>query len=261
MGTEVAQAQGLTRAELQADVEEFTAHNIVHTGPFAKAYIAASLGNVLSAGRRRSGSGKPNLRSFADAPEAGTWLESAVSSSARVLTPTGAVPAGQLSIGDLVETKDHGALPVQWLGLTRVSREQLSQRPALCPVRIRAGAIDGTYPREDLEVSPAAGLVMRSNVDLQDERLVSATALTRRHGFCKSIPRHGITYVQILLERHAVLVIEGLEMESFHPGNLRPTRDEAVLWSEVMAAIPELEHEMATYGPRIRPDLRDRARV
>lgn len=258
MGTEVARARGLTRAEVQADVEDFSARGSVHGGPFAR---AIGFGALRSAPRGRPGRGKPDPRRFAEAPEAGTWLESAVSSRARVLTPTGAVPAGQLCIGDQVETKDHGALPVQWIGLTHVSREQLSQRPALCPVRIRAGAIDGTYPREDLEVSPAAGLVMRSNLDRLDERLVSAAVLTRRDGFCKSIPRHGITYVQILLERHAVLVIEGLEMESFHPGNLRPTRDEAGLWSEVMAAIPELEHELATYGPRIRPDLRDRARI
>ncbi|SIN92868.1 Hint domain-containing protein [Vannielia litorea] len=260
MGTELAQAQRLTRAEVQADIDEFTAHTVTETGVFAKAYVAPGLAQLLPNARRLSRALKPSLKSFSRVPEAGTWLESAISANARVLTPEGAVAAGQLSVGDVVETKDLGPLKVRWVGLTRVTREQLAQSPALCPVRVKAASIDGTYPRQDLEISPNAGLVMRSNSDPQDECIVSATALTRRAGFCKSIPRHGITYVQILLERHAVMVVEGLEMESFHPGNLRPTASEAGLWSEIMAVLPELEHELETYGPRVRPDLRDRAK-
>ncbi len=260
MGTELAQAQRLTRAEIQADIEEFTAHTVSETGVFSKAYAAPGLAQLLPNARRISRALKPTLKSFTRMPEPGTWLESAVSAEARILTPEGATPAGQLSVGDVVETKDLGPLKVKWVGLTRVTREQLSQSPALCPVRIKAASIDGTYPRQDMEISPNAGLLMRSNADPEDERLVSATALTRRDGFCKSIPRNGITYVQILLERHALMVVEGLEMESFHPGNLRPTASEASLWSEIMEVLPELEHEMETYGPRVRPGLSDRAR-
>ncbi len=260
MGTELARAQQLTRADLQADIKEFTAHTAVETGVFAKAYVAPGLAQLLPNARRLGRALKPITKTFATEPAPGVWLESAISAQARVLTPEGAVPAGQLRAGDMLETKDLGPLKVRWVGLTRVTREQLSQSPTLCPVRVRAGSIDGTYPRQDMEISPNAGLVMRSNVNPEDERIVSATALSRRDGFCKSIPRNGITYVQILLERHAVMVVEGLEMESFHPGNLRPTRDEAGIWSEIMAALPELEHELETYGPRVRPDLRDRAR-
>ncbi|MCO6381933.1 MAG: Hint domain-containing protein [Vannielia sp.] len=261
MGPNLAQAQRLTRADLQADIEEFTAHTVAGTGMFSKAYVAPGLAQLLPNARKLTKALKPKLKSFSRLPEPGTWLESAVSANARVLTPSGAVPAGQIRVGDVVDTKDLGALRVKWIGLTRVTREQLSQSPALCPVRIKAGSIDGTYPRHDLELSPNAGLLMRSNSDPADERLVSATALTRRAGFCKSIPRNGITYVQILLERHGVMVVEGLEMESFHPGNLRPTASEAGLWSEIMAVLPELEHEMETYGPRVRPGLSERARA
>ncbi|MBS8228149.1 Hint domain-containing protein [Vannielia litorea] len=260
MGTELARAPRLTRAELQADIKEFTAHTAVDTGVFAKAYVAPGLARLLPAARRLSRAAKPAIRSFAADPTPGVWLESAISAHARILTPDGAVPAGQLRTGDMVDTKDMGPLRIKWVGLTRLTREQLSACPALCPVRVRAGTINGTYPRQDLEISPNAGLLMRSNTNPEDEQLVSATALSRHDGFCKSIPRNGITYVQILLERHAVMVVEGLEMESFHPGNLRPVREEAGLWSEIMAALPELEHELAGYGPRVRPALRDRAR-
>ncbi|WP_168222985.1 Hint domain-containing protein [Oceanicola sp. D3] len=260
MGTELARAPRLTRAELQADIEEFTAHTAVETGEFAKAYVAPGLAKLLPNARRLSRALKPTLKSFAASPKPGVWLESAISGEARVLTPEGAVAASQLRVGDMVETKDMGPLRVKWVGLTRVTREQLGQSPALCPVRVKAGAIDGTYPRQDLELSPNAGLVMHSNANPEDEQLVSAAALSRRDGFCKAIPRNGITYVQILLERHAVMVVEGLEMETFHPGNLRPVKEEAGLWSEIMAALPELEHELDCYGPRVRPVLRDRAR-
>ena len=146
MGIELAQARRLTRAEVQSDIEEFTAHNVLETGPFSKAYVAPSLGRILPQGRRRGLALKPALRSFDTPPAPGIWLESAISAEARVLTPEGALPAGQIRAGDMVETKDMGPLEVKWVGLVRVTREQLAGSPALCPVRIRAGAIDGTYP-------------------------------------------------------------------------------------------------------------------
>ncbi|MDF1873212.1 Hint domain-containing protein [Vannielia sp.] len=260
MGTNLARPDGAKLADFQDDLNSFTGNNIIQIGPLAKAYVARDIQELLPYSRRIRQAARPHLRSFNEAPDAGVWMESAVAATARVLTPEGAVPAGQLGLGDMVETKDHGAQPIRWIGQTRLTRAQLSERPALCPVRIKAGLVDGTYPRTDMEISPSAGIVMRSNRNRTDERLVQAAALTRRDGFCKSIPRHGITYVQLLLEHHAVLMVEGLEMESFHPGNLRPNKADAAMWSEVMGAMPDLEHDLVGYGPRVRPDLSDRAR-
>lgn len=193
------------------------------------------------------------------APQAGGWLHGALSSTARILTPDGPRAIGALSVGDMVETKDKGPQPVRWIGHTPLTVAQLAANPAICPVRIRPGALGEGFPRKTLEISPAEQLVMCSLTPEAEECLVCAAALTRREGILRALPRAGFAYVQLMFDAHQILLVEGIEVESFHPEVLRPTSADRAIWSEVLAVFPDLEHGMDMYGPRARPALVSRA--
>jgi hypothetical protein len=54
-----------------------------------------------------------------------------------------------LQPGDLVWLADGGVVPVRWVGVQTISRT-FADPARVLPVRIRAGALDGTLPTRDL---------------------------------------------------------------------------------------------------------------
>ncbi|MBT0956606.1 Hint domain-containing protein [Alphaproteobacteria bacterium KMM 3653] len=246
-------AESVNRTSLTTDIEarSNTERGPKHPHPATRPDRAKRLSQAL---RRQ-------MDAMQEAPEPGAWLHGAISSTARVLTPSGPRAAGALEAGDLVETKDAGAQPVRWTGRMALTTQQLAASPQICPIRIKPGALSEGFPRKTLEVSPAEQLVMRARTPEAEECLVCASALTRKPGVLRALPRAGFAYVQLMLDAHQVLFVEGVEVESFHPDVLRPSSADRVIWSEVLSVFPDLEHGMDIYGPRVRPQLAARARV
>ena len=138
----------------------------------------------------------------------------------RIATPTGPQAAETLRPGDMVLTEDGRAVPVAWVGISSYSGSALAADPALRPIRIPAGSIAPGLPERDLDLSPQHRVALEDpacellfcepRVFVVARHLVGTLAHVLNEA-------EGVRYVHILLERHEILLAEGLPAESFQP--------------------------------------------
>ena len=164
-------------------------------------------------------------------------------------TADGPRPVESLKLGDLVKTKDNGMKPVEWLGMTHVDANRLTEQPKLCPGRICSGtlgkAANGVLlPTRDLIVSPQHRVLVRSKIANRmadtSEVLVPAIRLTDLPGIEQFSPEEGVDYFHILFDRHEIVYSEGAQTESLYTGPevLKTMSPEAR--EEINALFPEL---------------------
>ena len=128
----------------------------------------------------------------------------------RIATPDGETPVEGLCPGDAVLTLGGArtvARAVRWVGRFAVD---LARHPApdrAAPVRIRAHAFAEGVPHRDVLLSPDHAVLFQG-------ALFHARALLNGHSVVQEFPRR-ITYVHVELDRHAVLLAEGLPAESY----------------------------------------------
>jgi hypothetical protein len=126
----------------------------------------------------------------------------------RIATEAGAVPVECLRPGDRVRTLRGRLAPVRWMGWTRVD---LAGHPApakAAPVRIRADAFARGQPARDLLVSPEHCLLVEGAL-IPAFALLNGATIARDDGFAS------IVYWHIELDRHDILLAEGLAAESY----------------------------------------------
>lgn len=129
----------------------------------------------------------------------------------RIATPRGECAVETLSVGDLVAVRRDGSLsfePVVWIGRRQVDVHALGDALDAYPVRIRAHAFAENAPHRDL-------LLTSDHCVLADGRLVPVRMLVNGGSIAvdRSIPRY--EYFHVELERHSILLAEGLETESY----------------------------------------------
>lgn len=141
---------------------------------------------------------------------------------AKILTPHGPRPAGDLKAGDLVET-ENGPQPVRWVGRRAVRADQMAKTDKLYPVRICAGALGHGLPVRDLLVSRQHRMLVSAakakHVCGAGEVLVSAIRLTALPGIYVDTTVAPFDYVHILLDSHEILFANGAPSESLLLGD------------------------------------------
>lgn len=177
----------------------------------------------------------------------------------QILTADGPVRIEELREGDLVQTKDNGAQPIQWIGSRRMTGARLFAMPHLRPIRINAGYFGEGEPEDDLVVSPQHRVVIKGAVaqDLFNtpEVLVTAQDLIDGDRISVDLKLREVTYVHLLFERHQVLMANGVETESFHPASAALNTLGAPDRDRLLARHPELEYDPHTYGSFARRNL------
>lgn len=171
-------------------------------------------------------------------------------------TPHGPVPVETLRPGDLVVTRDHGAVPVLWSGGRRLDAADLAAEPGLLPVTIRANAL-GRHGA--LLLSPQHAVLVLTD---QGERLVRARHLAELNDprFRIARGKRRVSYHHILLERHGIVTANGLACETLYPGSMALAALGPVARIEIALAQPWLAgvvlgtaDPLAVYGPTARP--------
>ena len=174
----------------------------------------------------------------------------------RIETPHGPVPVESLRAGDLVLTRDHGAVPVLWAGGRMLSRAELEAEPGLLPVAICENALGWHEP---LLLSPQHAVLALTE---QGERLVRARHLADLGDprFRIARGKRRVSYHHILLERHGIVTANGLACETLYPGPMALAALGPLARLEIAKAQPWLagvvlgrEEAATVYGPTARP--------
>ena len=125
----------------------------------------------------------------------------------RIRTPRGDVRVEALRVGDHVATACGESRKVVWLGHRRVDC-RLHPRPrAVWPVRVAAHACGPGLPHADLLLSPDHAVYL-GGVLVPIRHLVNGVSIAQ-------LARDAVTYWHVELDRHDVLLAEGLPCESF----------------------------------------------
>ncbi|MEM8802208.1 MAG: Hint domain-containing protein [Pseudomonadota bacterium] len=171
-------------------------------------------------------------------------------------TENGLKPVEELCAGDRVITKDGGAQPILWVGSRNVSGARLYAMPDLRPVRIREGALGEGQPEGDLIVSPDHRVLVSGaqakTLWGEDEVLVAARDLINGNQVSRDMAAKSVVYYHLMLERHHVLVANGVETESFHPAAASLSTIEEEQRLRLFDIMPDLSYDPGTYGPMAR---------
>ena len=129
----------------------------------------------------------------------------------RILTTDGEVPIQALRPGDHVITLVDGEprpAPIVWIGNRVVDLVAHPNPGAVVPIRIRRGAFGGNVPHRDLLISPDHA-IFSDGVLIPAKLLVNGATIVLESGWRR------VSYFHVELDRHAVLMAEGLTAESY----------------------------------------------
>ena len=139
-------------------------------------------------------------------------------------------PIEELTLGDLVLTRDDGPQAVRWIGQSTVRAVG-----EFAPIRIKAGTL---HNENDLLVSPDHRLFIyqrfdalgagRHEVLVRARHLVNGDTVTRQSGGF-------VDYFQLLFDRHHIIFAEGIAAETF----LVDTRTRDALPAELTRTLDE----------------------
>ncbi|MBV9735171.1 MAG: Hint domain-containing protein [Acidisphaera sp.] len=125
----------------------------------------------------------------------------------RIATPDGERAVETLQPGEPVLLAGGGERRVRWIGQRRVDCGRHPQPERVWPIRISAGAFADNLPRRDLLVSPDHAIFCEGR-RIPAGTLVNGTTVVQLR-----LP--AIRYVHVELDRHDLLLAEGLPAESY----------------------------------------------
>ena len=155
----------------------------------------------------------------------------------RVETVNGPVAVEALLVGDRIVTAEDGSgEPVVWVGQRAVNCARHPNPETVWPVRVRTGAFGPGRPARDLYLSPDHAVFI-NDVLVPAKLLINGTSIAQ-------VKRDRVMYFHVELSRHAVILAEGLSVESYLETGDRADFDHDGL----MRLHPD-------FGRRLRPDM------
>jgi hypothetical protein len=169
---------------------------------------APSAGNDAFDASTNSGTSDPVTSTDLTVMAALGYMLACFVEGARILTANREVAVGSLRAGESVSAANGGLGPVKWFGYRSIDCRRDSDPRAARPVRIRAGAFGPGQPGRDLCLSPDHAVAVGS-VLVQVRLLVNGATIV-----CDCFRRR-VRYFDVELDRHDILLAEGLPAESF----------------------------------------------
>jgi len=149
-------------------------------------------------------------------------------------TPSGLRCIDDLVLGDPVTTMDNGVQHIRWIG-----RRKVRGQGDFAPIRFMPGAIGNA---RELRVSPQHRMLVRGwRAELvfgESEVLIAAKHLVNGDTI-HIAPCDEVEYIHLCFDQHEVIFAEGVETESFHPGDYVLGQDRALM-AELSHLFPEL---------------------
>ena len=131
----------------------------------------------------------------------------------QLATPGGQRRVETLAVGNLVLTSTGAAVPISWIGRTRIDPRRHPEPARILPVRVLSGAFAPGVPCRDLLLSPDHSVAITDEAGtalVPIHLLANGASIFRLHDWAGPI-----IYWHVELERHALVLAEGLETESY----------------------------------------------
>ena len=126
----------------------------------------------------------------------------------RILTARGEVRVEDLAVGEKVQTRFAGLTPIKWIGHRRIDCRRHPDPQQVWPVRVAAGAFGPDQPSRDLCLSPDHAVAVDGAL-IPIRLLVNGASIRQETG----VPQ--VDYFHIELDRHDLLLADGLPAESY----------------------------------------------
>lgn len=176
---------------------------------------------------------------------------------ALVATPGGAVAIEDLLPGTMIQTR-LGPQPVRWVGRITLPPANLKQDSGPDIYRVSAEAFGPHHPAPDLVLCSGARLAhrvarlaaQRTGPDL----LVPIADFADGVHVIPITPMSAVTAYHLALDSHAVIGVNGLAVESYHPGSHLPDGLTGDLLRLFLSLFPYLRTP-ADFGPLALPRL------
>ncbi len=124
-----------------------------------------------------------------------------------IQTESGEVTVERLTPDDVVVTRSGRLRPVRWIGHRRIWLAFHPKPQDVYPVRVQAHAFGPGLPHRDLSVSPDHALFL-DGVLIPARNLCNGATIRQE-------PMDAVEYFHVELERHDVLLAEGMHCESY----------------------------------------------
>lgn len=135
-----------------------------------------------------------------------------------IATPDGQRPVEQLRPGDFVDTLDHGAQPVRWIGTRRVTQLRQIAVPGAAPIVFPTGCFGAGRPFRTLCLSQQHRVLVRSTVAQRmfgsDQVICAAKRLAGLDGIGVAPARAAVEFWHFCFDRHEIVFANGLAVES-----------------------------------------------
>lgn len=152
-----------------------------------------------------------------------------------IMTPDGEVPAGDLSIGDMVMTIDRGPQPIRY-----VYRRKFRAVGQARPVLFKKGAVRNSA---DLIVSQAHRILIQPKGDTTaNGQLVNAIHLVNGDSIRLLTDLDEVEYIHLMLDQHELLWSAGIATESWQPHRRNLRRFDRNVRQELLTFFPEIRH-------------------
>ena len=180
-------------------------------------------------------------------------------------TPSGPRRVRDLRAGDAVLTEDGRSVTVAWMGTSRYGRDEAASQSRLRPVHVRPHAFGPGLPERELVLSPQHRVVVEGpacELLFGTERVfVIARHLSEPFADTPE-PEGDVTYCHLLLQRHEILLAQGLPAESLQPARRMVEALSETARESLSAALDALGAEAMLTRPDALPTLTHReARV
>ena len=177
-----------------------------------------------------------------------------------VATDFGKIAIEDLRPGDRVKTRDNGLMAVRWIGSCSFGGPETANDTTGFPIRIKADALGELRPEQDLIVSPRFR-VLSNNASCKalfgsSETLAPAIDLMDHETIMQVRPPEDLRFYNLMLDSHQIIRANGLETESYHPGNVGLSVMSLELQHHLRQIFPHLEGDLSRIGRSVRPILK-----
>ncbi len=146
---------------------------------------------------------------------------SAFAHGSLITTTRGPVAIEDLEPGMKLITRDHGSQRLLWVGKMKIVpkfAENTAHDARM--TRIMADSFGFTRPERDLMVGPGARMLQAgATLSEEEPRLVPVNQLSDGMRVIDIVPPSPVDVYHLCLPRHATILANGMDMETFHPGD------------------------------------------